>query len=110
MSSNGAVTEATNGILLLFVEEQALPYHFLTLAPVTRKSLRSYTASAKPDFTAERSAVSCRAPSEPYYWGHLGAGSNSSLRLQVTLQDNVLHTGKHPDSYHVPLLSTAINI
>lgn len=73
------------------IPDIALPCRTLVLAPGKRKSLRSYTASAKPDFTAERSAVSRGAPSERYYRGHQGAGSCSSPRPQVTLQDNVLH-------------------
>lgn len=72
------------------IPDTAVPCHTLVLAPGKRKSLRVYTASAKPDFTAERSPVSRSAPSERYYRGHQGAGSCSS-RSQVALQDNVLH-------------------
>lgn len=70
------------------------PYvsHFSSGSWQKRKSLRSYTASTKPDFTAERSAVSGgSAPSEWYYSGHQGAASSTSLHPQVPLQDNVVH-------------------
>lgn len=43
--------------------DTALPCHTLVQLPDKRKSLRSYTASAKPDFTAECSVQSCSASS-----------------------------------------------
>ncbi len=89
-----------------WIPDTAMPRCTLAPAPDKRKSLRSYTAPAKPDFTAERSAVSHTATSEWYYRGHQGAGGIGSLWLQVKLQANVLHG----ETLSCSLLSTFINI
>lgn len=90
-----------------YLTHSALPCHTLALTPDKRKSLRSYTASAKPDFTAERSAVSGGVPSELDYRVHQEAAAACSRRLHCRV---MCCTGKHLYSYHVPVLSVAMNI
>ena len=68
--------------------DTALPCHTLVQLPDKRKSLRSYTASAKPDFTAERSAQSCSASSsghqQPVATGYT-AGCCAAQRRTLSL-------------------------